>query len=88
VAHDAPRRRGDVTLQRVGNEAILHDEANRRTHVINGSAALAWELCDGRSFDEIVAAFAAHFGVEDQRVRADLEKVLGRFLDQGLLQAA
>lgn len=88
MAHGAPRRRGDVTLQRVGDEAILHDEANCRTHVINGSAALAWELCDGRSFDEMVGTFAAHFGVEDQRVRGDLERVLGRFLDQGLLEAA
>lgn len=85
MALDAPRRRDDVTLQRVGTEAILHDETNRRTHVINNSAALAWELCDGRSFDDIVTAFAANFGVEPARVRGDLETVLSRFREQGLL---
>lgn len=82
---EAPRRRADVTLQRVGREAILHDEANRKTHVINGTAAVAWELCDGRSFDDLVTAFAASFSMDPAVVRDDVAAVVGSFRKQGLL---
>ncbi len=59
-----PTARSDVTLQRVGREAILHDGRNGQAHVINGSAAQLWELCDGRPLDELVAAFGALYGRE------------------------
>jgi PqqD family protein of HPr-rel-A system len=80
-----PTARGDVTLQRVGREAILHDGQNGQAHVINGSAAQLWELCDGRPFDELVAAFAAVYGREPETVAEDVRKTLARFDSLGLL---
>lgn len=76
--------RADVTLQRVGKEAILHDAATGRAHVINASAARVWELCDGRPFEDLVAEFAGSYGREPQDVRADVERVLAGFRALGL----
>ncbi|HJZ49032.1 MAG TPA: PqqD family protein [Roseiflexaceae bacterium] len=70
----------DVSLQRVGQEAILHDRRNGRAHVINESAAQIWELCDGRkTLDQIVSAFAAGYELPTSAIREDVEYILARF---------
>lgn len=77
--------RPDVTLQRVGREAILHDAAAGKAHVINASAARVWELCDGRSLDDLVRTFAEPYGRTPDEVRPDVERVIEGFRRLGLL---
>ena len=77
--------RPDVTLQRVGREAILHDAAAGKAHVINAPAARVWELCDGRAMDDLLRAFAEPYGRAPDDVRADVERVLTGFRQLGLL---
>lgn len=76
--------RPDVTLQRVGREAILHDGAAGKAHVINASAARIWELCDGRSMDDLVRTFAEPYGRSPDEVRPDVERVIAGFRQLGL----
>jgi PqqD family protein of HPr-rel-A system len=76
----------DVSLQRVGNEAILHDRRNGRAHVVNESGARIWELCDGRaSQDDIVRAFAAAYDLPASAVQADVEDILAKFRELRIL---
>ncbi len=79
--------RADVRLQRVGREAILHDARNGQAHVINASAARVWELCDGRPFDDLVAAFAEPYDMPPETVRGDVQQVLDGFRRLGLLES-
>jgi PqqD family protein of HPr-rel-A system len=82
----APVRSSAVTLERVGQEAILHDRERGRVHVVNGSAARLWELCDGRAtVDEIIAAFAASYGAGPDAVRADVEAAVANFRELGVV---
>ena len=77
----------DVALQRVGNEAILHDRRNGRAHVINESAAQIWELCDGQNtFDQIVIAFAATYQLPAADVRADVQYIVTKFHELRVLE--
>jgi PqqD family protein of HPr-rel-A system len=80
-----PIARLDVILQRVGREAILHDDAFGKAHVINGSAAQLWELCDGRPLDELLTAFADLYGRSPDTVADDVRRTLERFRAMGLL---
>jgi PqqD family protein of HPr-rel-A system len=80
-----PIARSDVTLQRVGREAILRDGRNGKTHVINGTAAQLWELCDGRPMADLVSDFGAIFGRGPDLVADDVERTLARFQDLGLI---
>jgi len=80
-----PTARADVTLQRVGREAILHDSQNGQAHVINGSAAQLWELCDGRPFETLVTDFGALYGRAADTVVEDVKRTLTRFEALGLL---
>ena len=82
-----PTTNTDVSLQRVGQEAILHDRRNGRAHVINESAAQIWELCDGqRTVDEIVSAFAAAYELPTADVRADVQHILAKFHELRVLE--
>ena len=65
----AIRRRGEVSLQEVGREAILHDRRLGKAHVINGSAARIWELCDGRDLESIITTFGGLYGRSADDVR-------------------
>jgi hypothetical protein len=77
----------EVSLQRVGDEAILHDRRNGRAHVINESAAQIWELCDGRTtFDQIVAAFAASYQLAAPDVSEDVQYILSRFRELRVIE--
>jgi hypothetical protein len=77
--------RADVTLQRVGDDAILHDPRDGQAHVINATAAQVWELADGRSLDDLATAFAAPYGLTADDVRADVVELLDHFDRLGLL---
>ena len=81
-----PTRHDDVTLQRVGPEAILHDRRNGRAHVLNSSAARVWELCDGHStVDQIAERFAAAYGMPTAEVHADVAAILATFRELRVL---
>lgn len=70
----------EVTLQRVGAEAILHDRRNGQAHVINEAAARIWERCDGRAtLDQIAEAFAASYAMPVSAVREDVIYILTKF---------
>ncbi len=79
-------RRSDVTLERVGDEAVLHDAIAGRAHVVNGSAARLWELCDGsRDLDAATVDFAAGYGLTPAEVQADVASVVASLRSLGLL---
>jgi hypothetical protein len=82
-----PTPSADVSLQRVGDEAILHDSRNGRAHVINESAARVWELCDGRAtLDEIASAFAASYSLAASDVRDDVAYIVAKFRELRVLE--
>jgi Coenzyme PQQ synthesis protein D (PqqD) len=87
-ALDSPTARPDLLLRRVGSEWVLYDTAKERAHVLNLTAAIVWTYCDG-SYDRatIADAIAGEVpGLDATRIRHDIDDVLRRFADEGLLQ--
>jgi hypothetical protein len=83
-----PTPNKDVSLQRVGQEAILHDRRNGRAHVINEPAARVWELCDGQAtLDQIAQAFADSYAMPVSSVREDVIYILGKFRELNILES-
>ena len=83
-----PTARGDVLLQRVGSEWVLFDARQDRAHVLNLTAAVVWTYCDGsHGLGAIAEAITREVqGAEPRTVRADIERTLRRFVDEGLLR--
>ena len=83
-----PDARGDVQLRRVGSEWILFDARQDRAHVLNHTAAIVWTYCDGtHEPDDMARAIAAELkDVSADAIRGDINQVLRRFANEGLLR--
>lgn len=80
--------RPDLILRRVGSEWVLYDAAQEKAHVLNLTAAVIWTYCDG-TFERasIADAIASEVpSLDASRIRNDIDDVLRRFADEGLLQ--
>ena len=67
-------RRERLFVQDVGDELVIYDQNNRKTHRLNPTAALVWQTCDGQ---KVVAEIAAA-----------IQPSLGRAVDEELVRIA
>jgi hypothetical protein len=83
-----PTARDDVLLRRVGSEWVLFDARHERAHVLNLTAAVVWTYCDGAHRCDAIADVIASAveGSQSRALLADIEIVLRRFADEGLLR--
>ena len=82
-----PSRRDDIELRKLGNEWLLYDPRSGTVHILNATARLVWELCDGaHDQSQIEAALVAACTVPaGADVRRDIEGVLRSFSEKDLL---
>ena len=82
-----PLRNPDITLQDIGNEVVLYSATADAVHVLNPTAKLIWELCDGQhTLVDIEQALQTHFAIPaDRDVMADIRQTLATFNQKGLL---
>ena len=83
-----PVRKPGITVKDIGGEILLYNTAEKAIHLLNPTAQLIWELCDGEhtpeDMDHVVRA---NFSVPDEHnVSADIQQTLAVFADKGLLQ--
>lgn len=84
----APLRRSDVSVEEIGDETLLYDAHAGTVHVLNSTARLVWDLCDGEhTVSEIAEAIEAHFSVPAERdVLDDVRNTLASLVHKGLLR--
>ncbi len=79
---DSPKPRAieGLEVRRTGNDVIVHDPANERIHVLNRSAGMVLELCDGAHAPaDIAASLCSRTGAPAERVLGDVEAALESF---------
>ena len=83
-----PTRRDDVLVKDIGGEKLVHGGPDDAIHVLNPSAALIWDCCDGHhGIDEIAQALRDHFSVPAERdVLGDVRSTLDALAAKGLLK--
>ena len=71
-----PNRRLDIIVKDVGGETLLYSSDQQVLHVLNSTAKLIWDLCDGKhSLVEMEEALRSSFSVPaDHDVMSDIEK--------------
>ncbi len=87
--NDKPLRRQDVTCRQLDKaETMLFDPETEALHILNPTARLIWELCDGEhTTEDIVAAIKAQYtDTKDRDVLSEVQETLSTFTTQGLLQ--
>ena len=83
-----PLRKSGIVSQKIGDECMIYDPVTGSMHVINGTAELVLNLCDGaHSLNEIEQHMReAHHVPEGIHIRKDLEDILHNFTDLGIIQ--
>jgi coenzyme PQQ biosynthesis protein PqqD len=79
-----PRQVPRITAERLNDEVLLYNPATEHVVRLNQTAALVWELCDGRrTAGQIVAMLEAAF--PGTSVAADVRGVLERLAAEQLI---
>ena len=82
-----PRVRNDLALSEVDDEFIVYNPATDRTALLNPTAALVFDYCDGsRTLEEIAGKVAAFFKIERETVLPDVQAALKELTTKGFLE--
>ena len=83
----AKLRKMDHLIQHgMDDEVLVYDPVVDRTHRLNVSATLIWELCDGtRSLEDIARVLTEQFEVEFDTALQDARTVLEQLKEEQLL---
>ena len=84
-----PLQASDLLASELEGELVLFNSAEEVVHVLNPTAKLVWDLCDGQhTTDDIAQALRAHYAIPpDRDVLADVTETLGVFSAKGLLRS-
>ena len=81
-----PRRRSGIQVHSEDGSHTLHDPARGTVCVVNDTALAVWELCDGATAtEEMAASICMVFDAAPDLVLADLEGTLATLTEAGLL---
>lgn len=76
-----PLRKDTVLSRQIGDEFMLFDSRNSTVHVINATAGLVWNICDGtNSIDDIKKIVYENYNISvDNDVERDIEDIINHF---------
>jgi hypothetical protein len=81
-----PAARPDLVQRQVEEDFFLYDPIADKVILLNASAALIFDLCDGtRTPDQIAEDMARLFESDLSRVAGDVRETLAEFATSGLL---
>jgi hypothetical protein len=76
-----------IIWRRIGDDIVVISDDGLATHVLNKTAALIWELCDGTNgIDEIAARLTERFDVSEEEVKADVQEIIDKLLKLEILK--
>src|SRR5688500_3244365 len=82
-----PRRASGIVSRSLGGKLVLYNPASREVSILNATAALVWELCDGETpVTAAVERLQLRFRAAASRdVAADVAAVLRTLAQRGLV---
>jgi hypothetical protein len=76
----------DVIWRRIGDEVVVIKDDGLATHVLNKTAAMIWEMCDGNcGIDEITARLCERFDVSLEEAGADVREIIEKLVEIGIM---
>jgi hypothetical protein len=83
-----PLHKNNLILKDLGDEFLIYSAENKEIHVINPTAQLIWNMCDGEhSMSDIEHEIQTHFSIPpDRDIKEDIQSTLNIFRDKGLLK--
>lgn len=81
-------RKQGIIVQEMGHETLLCSAMGKAIHILNPTAKLIWELCDGgHAREEMEQVIRARFSIPDGRdVAEDVRQTLEVFTKKGIVE--
>ncbi len=77
----------DVIWRRVGDDIVIVKDDGLSLHVLNKTAALIWDTCDGQcGIDEITTHLCQRFEVSHEEAREDVQETVKKLTKLGVLR--
>ncbi len=83
-----PVRNPDIATKEIGEETLLYGANAEAVHILNPTAKLIWDLCDGKhALADITQKILDTFsGIEAGHANDDVQRTLAVFWEKGLIQ--
>lgn len=83
---DHPVKRGELIQSKTAEGWTVYDEKTDSLHLLNATAKAIWELCDGQTNpEEMAAAIAELTGADLDDIRGEVAQTLLRLSDLSLI---
>jgi hypothetical protein len=83
-----PLHKRNLILKDLGDEFLIYSSEHKEIHVVNPTAQLIWNMCDGEhSTSDIEKEIRAYFSIPPERdITGDIQSTLNVFRNKGLLE--
>ena len=83
-----PVRKSGIKIEEIGKEAVLYSSNQKSIHVLNPTARLIWNLCDGEhTLEDIEMEIRRSFAVSEEfDVMGDIRRTLAVFAEKEILE--
>jgi hypothetical protein len=84
---ERPKKREDLLLKEVEEELILYDPRSGESFLLNGTAAVVFQLCDGQTpVSSIAREIVSVLSAPSETVLADVQRVVKELAEKGLVE--
>jgi hypothetical protein len=82
-----PQRKPEIMVNDLGEQMALYSVEGKAVHVLNPTAKLIWDLCDGdHTLEDMESAIRSNFAVpEGHDVQAAVQRTVRELSEKGLL---
>jgi len=82
------KKQKGVIIQDIGNEVVLRNVDEKTIHVLNTTARIIWELCDGEhTIEDMERQLRETFSIPDNtNIRNDIVNTLNALSEKGMFE--
>jgi hypothetical protein len=77
----------NIISRHIGDDIVVIKDDGLSTHILNDTAGLIWELCDGKNgIEEITSKFCEDYEVTFEVARADVQDRIVKFIEVDIVK--
>jgi hypothetical protein len=87
IEFDFKPKRKNFKIEELGDDFILYDEFKDEIFLLNKSAKIVFDMCDGNfTFKEIVDIISDNLKTPKEIILKDVKKILNEFIKKGIIE--
>lgn len=86
IEKETPVLNADYHLEKIDNEILLYSLSGTKAVYLNETAALIWEVCDGRrTVEDIIGLLAQAYPQQEKQIGSDVIAAIQTLVENGAM---